>query len=302
MQAYDIIGDIHGYANELDALLETLGYKKVDRHTLHPQGRKVIFLGDYINRGPMIQKVLETVREMVDNGTALAILGNHELNAIRFHTIGSDGEYLRPHSEKNMKQLRATLAQFPDPGSFLEWIEWFAGLPLSIDLGGLRAVHACWDDDAIDELAGIGRLEGAILERYSRKGTPEKNTISRIVNGPGALLPEGYEHLTAGGTLRTDFRVKWWLDLNGLTCREAIFPDDSTVPDLPPRNIPITGYPADAPPTFFGHYARRGGAPAPIRSNLACLDYGPGKGGFLFAYRWDGESLVNPEKFVPGAK
>ncbi len=300
MQAYDIIGDIHGHADELHALLEKLGHRNGTAY--HTEGRKVIFLGDYIDRGPKIREALETVRGMVEAGSALAILGNHEINAMRFHTKGSDGEYLRSHDiAKNVKQHQATLTQFPDQTAWSGWIEWFAGLPLSLDLGHLRAVHACWDGQAVAEMKGIGRLEGATLEKYSLKDSPAYETISRLVNGPEAMLPVGYEHETADGTMRPEFRVKWWLDLKGLTCRQAIFPDNPGVPDLPPRDVPKTGYPEDAPPTFFGHYARKGGVPEPIRPNLACLDYGTGKGGFLCAYRWDGEQEIDPKKFVTTA-
>ena len=159
MQAYDIIGDTHGYADELHALLDKLGYRGSSRLTAHPDGRKVIFLGDYVDRGPKIREVLETVRTMVDGGTALAILGNHEINAMRFHTKGSDGEFLRPHTEKNVRQHRATLAQFPNVAEWEGWLDWFAGLPLSLDFGNLSAVHASWDNEAIAELSQIGRLE-----------------------------------------------------------------------------------------------------------------------------------------------
>jgi len=295
---YDIIGDIHGHADELHALLEMLGYRNGGGSYCHPEGRKAIFLGDYIDRGPKIREALETVRAMVEAGEALAILGNHEVNTMRLHTTGSDGQYLRSHSPKNLGQQKATADQFPDEAEWAGWIRWFAGLPLSLDLGGLRAVHACWDSEAIAEMNGSGRLEGATLEKYSRKGTPGHAAISRIVNGPEALLPEGYEHQTADGTMRSEFRVKWWADIRGMTCREAIFPDDPNIPDLPPRDIPETGYPADAPPTFFGHYSRKGGEPAPIRPDLACLDYGTAKGGFMCAYRWDGEAVIDPGKFI----
>jgi len=100
-QSYDIIGDIHGHSDELNALLETLGYRNIEKSRRHPDGRKVIFLGDYIDRGPKIREVLQTVGGMVDAGQALAILGNHEVNALRFETVGSDGQFLRPQSTKN---------------------------------------------------------------------------------------------------------------------------------------------------------------------------------------------------------
>jgi hypothetical protein len=60
MQKYDIIGDIHGHADPLQALLERLGYREVEGTYAHPD-RKVIFLGDYIDRGPEIRKVLQIV-------------------------------------------------------------------------------------------------------------------------------------------------------------------------------------------------------------------------------------------------
>lgn len=297
-QAYDIIGDIHGHADELRALLETLGYDNASGAYCHPEGRKIIFLGDYIDRGPKIREVLETVRRMVDTGEALAILGNHEVNAMRYGTIGSDGQPLRSHTSKNTAQHQATLDQFPEAQEWKSWLSWFAGLPLWLDLGSLRAVHACWDDAAMTVMTGASRLEGLTLEKCSRKGMPGYYAISRLANGPEGILPEGFTHRTADGTMRSEFRVKWWMDLEGLTCREAIFPENPTIPDLPPRDVPRTGYPDDAPPTFFGHYAKKDPVPAPVRPNLACLDYGTGKGGFLCAYRWDGEQAIDGGKFV----
>ena len=297
-QGYDIIGDIHGHADELVALLRALGYVKTGGAFRHPDGRKAIFVGDFIDRGPKIRQVLETVRSMVEAGSALAILGNHEMNAMRFHTLGKDGEPLRPHTSKNVGQHRATLEQFPDRDEWMGWIDWFAGLPLFLDLGRLRVVHACWDARAVEGTREIGRLENDVLEKYSRRGTTEYDVISQILNGPEALLPSGFGHRTADGIIRRAFRVKWWLDLTGMTCREAVFPSSDELPELPPVNIPATGYPQDGPPTFFGHYAVMDSKPLPVTRKLACLDYGSGKGGFLCAYRWDGEEEIEPAKFL----
>ena len=77
---YDLIGDIHGYADELVQLLETLGYQKAQGVYGHPE-RKVIFLGDFIDRGPKIRQVLEIVRPMVEEGNALAVMGRRELKS-----------------------------------------------------------------------------------------------------------------------------------------------------------------------------------------------------------------------------
>lgn len=80
----DLIGDIHGHADELIELLEKLGYSKQGTHYAHPK-RKVLFVGDYIDRGPKIRETLEIVKQMADNGSAIALMGNHEYNALCFH-------------------------------------------------------------------------------------------------------------------------------------------------------------------------------------------------------------------------
>ena len=82
---FDIIGDVHGCFDELVALLEQLGYS-VDRSTFAvtpPAGRKVVFLGDLVDRGPDTPSVLRLVRGMVDAGTALCVAGNHENKLVR---------------------------------------------------------------------------------------------------------------------------------------------------------------------------------------------------------------------------
>jgi hypothetical protein len=85
-QHYDLIGDIHGYADELVQLLQKLGYGLADGCYRHP-ARKVIFLGDFIDRGPKQGEVLQIVIPMVQQGSALAVMGNHEFNALAFHEL-----------------------------------------------------------------------------------------------------------------------------------------------------------------------------------------------------------------------
>ena len=60
----DLIGDVHGYADELEELLTKLGYSKKDNYYSHPE-RKALFVGDYIDRGPKIRETLEIVKKMV---------------------------------------------------------------------------------------------------------------------------------------------------------------------------------------------------------------------------------------------
>jgi len=85
---YDLIGDIHGHATELTRLLQHLGYIEDDHGFKHPS-RKVIFLGDFIDRGEKLvehKQLLSLVMEMVRSGNALAVMGNHEFNALAYHT------------------------------------------------------------------------------------------------------------------------------------------------------------------------------------------------------------------------
>ena len=77
---FDIIGDIHGCRSELESLLGKLGY---DNGAAHPEGRKVVFLGDLVDRGPDIPGVLRIVMKMVESGTALCLPGNHEMKLLR---------------------------------------------------------------------------------------------------------------------------------------------------------------------------------------------------------------------------
>jgi len=98
---YDIIGDIHGYATELKALLAKLGYEKINAAYQHPAGRKAVFVGDFIDRGPQIPETLAIVKAMCDQGHAFAVMGNHEYNAICFHTPHVEkGGFFRSHSKK----------------------------------------------------------------------------------------------------------------------------------------------------------------------------------------------------------
>lgn len=84
---YDIIGDIHGHARRLAQLLEKMEYRNVNGTYRHPDpDRMAIFVGDFIDRGPEIRETLSIVKHMVDNEAAHAVMGNHEYNALCFHT------------------------------------------------------------------------------------------------------------------------------------------------------------------------------------------------------------------------
>jgi len=90
---FDIIGDIHGCCDELEALLQRLGYASVSLGTAdplwgsltykHPEGRKAVFVGDLLDRGPRNLDVVRLVRNMIHGGSALCVPGNHDMKLMR---------------------------------------------------------------------------------------------------------------------------------------------------------------------------------------------------------------------------
>jgi protein phosphatase len=87
---FDIIGDVHGCADELEELLEKLGYTFAEkpegryrRMYSHPEGRKAFFVGDLVDRGPRILDSYELVKNMVVAGNAFCVPGNHDAKLLR---------------------------------------------------------------------------------------------------------------------------------------------------------------------------------------------------------------------------
>jgi hypothetical protein len=302
---YDLIGDIHGHADELVQLLDALGYGQSGGVYRRPD-RKMIFLGDFIDRGPQIRRVLEIVRPMVEAGHALAVMGNHELNALAYHTEDRDspGEHLRRHSPKNERQHRATLEQLTQE-ELLSYLGWFWTLPMWLDLDGLRAVHACWDDPAMSDIAGahqgLGGITAEFLHSACRKGNALFAPVEIILKGKEGKLPDGASFQDKDGHVRTEIRTRWYLPPDGHTYRTYALQSDAIDCDLGLHEAVIEAaapYPADAKPVFVGHYWLSAERPELLAGNVACLDYSVAKGGFLCAYRWDGEQTLCNENFV----
>lgn len=304
--SYDLIGDIHGYAEPLKRLLNLLGYKKTGDSFRHSEGRKVIFLGDFIDRGPAIRETLQIVKSMVDADQALAVMGNHEYNAICYHTPDGKGDFLRSRSKgdgKNTKQHRATLDAFADfPAEWEQWIEWFKELPFYLDLGNIRAVHASWNTDLVDSIKGQSLTDSGFLKRTAIEGTEEFSAIETLLKGVEVSLPEGNHYEDKEGFKRDKMRVKWWHSPVGKTFREVGMPYSESIPSamIPKETYSEwQPYSENEPPVFVGHYWMPGDwTPEPLASNVSCLDYSVAKDGALTAYRWDREREIDPAKFV----
>lgn len=296
---FDLIGDIHGHADALLKLLGKLGYsrhKGVWRHT----ERQAVFLGDFIDRGPMIRETLGIVRPMIDSGSAQAVMGNHELNALAFHTPDPDepGEFLRPHHEAHANQQAETRRQIP-PGELASYLAWFRTLPLWLDLDGLRVVHACWDASRMAKISGP--ITDEFLYSACRRSQPLFEPVETILKGKEVRLPPGVQFRDKDGHARQATRVKWYEPSRGHSYRTYAMASEPIESDEPlPEAVhqAAVPYPEDAKPVFIGHYWMNGPRPELLRHNVACLDWSVAKGGFLCAYRWDGERTLDQGKFV----
>ena len=187
---YDVIGDIHGHAAELRTLLRQLGYEERNGGYV-AEGRNAIFVGDFIDRGPAIREVLQIARAMVSRNGAYALLGNHEFNALCYHTPDGAGSFLRPHSTKNANQHQATVDQLvlPYPEEWRSYLQWFKDLPLFLEIDGLQVVHAAWDENAIRLVRGRSFYDPDFLAAAATKGTPEFTAVETYSKGQKLNYP-----------------------------------------------------------------------------------------------------------------
>jgi len=115
---FDIIGDVHGCCGELEQLLQQLGYQIVDKTSdsafwdfptyAHPEGRKAVFLGDLVDRGPRILDTLKLARNMVAAETALCVAGNHDIKLLK----KLNGKNVKINH--GLEQTLAEIAALPD--------------------------------------------------------------------------------------------------------------------------------------------------------------------------------------------
>jgi protein phosphatase len=116
---FDIIGDIHGCFDELQALLQQLGYQisvhqepVISYDVSHPQGRKAVFLGDLVDRGPNVPAVLRIIMDMVTAGTALCIPGSHDVKLLR--KLNGRNVNLTHGIVETLQQLEAESVEFKE--------------------------------------------------------------------------------------------------------------------------------------------------------------------------------------------
>lgn len=320
MTAYDLIGDVHGHADELEILLNRMGYRKHLGVWKNPE-RTAVFLGDFIDRGPRQIDTLKIARGMIDGGHALAVMGNHEFNAVAFQMEDptEPGHHLRRRIPKHYAQHQAFLSEIGENSSeHVAWTDWFLTLPLWLDLGELRVVHACWHPGIITRTEKL--LNGNLLTRevmpeacrrgaegrdsYAPDGSPPDcgselfHCVETLLKGLEVALPDGNAFKDEGGHLRRSARVRWWLD-SPATYREGSLTAGNDASDLPDTLLPIDVLPGHdgASPVFIGHYWLSGDH-VPLTPKVASVDYSVARKGPLVAYRWQGESELISSNYI----
>jgi hypothetical protein len=297
---YDVIGDIHGHAEVLRRLLLQMDYREEEGVFRHPD-RRVIFVGDFVDRGPEQREVMRIAKKMCEAGTALAVMGNHEFNALGWAEPDGAGDFLRPHTPQNREQHQEFLRQIGEGSTaHKEALDWFRALPVWLDLPGLRVVHACWHwpaQQALHPHLDVSqRFTRDGLHQASRKGSGAYHAAEVLLKGPEALLPGGRFFRDKQGHIRHEARLRWW-DPGATTLRKAALGmegDEESLPDLAVKTEYLY---RERVPVFFGHYWLKG-VPSISSDYAVCLDFSVAKEGFLTAYRWSGEKVLLPNNIV----
>ena len=148
---------------------------------------------------------------MVDAGTARPVMGNHELNALLYHTKGPDGEWLRSHEDKHTSQHQATLDQIAlsDTVEWKDWLDWMLQLPLWLNLGSCRVVHAASDDAAVRACGTQDTVARMTLTKAAQRRTQEGGAVDWLLKGPEYKLGDGTFFVDKEGFMRTSVRAKW---------------------------------------------------------------------------------------------
>lgn len=320
MKHYDVIGDVHGQAGKLEALLRKMGYAKRQGAWRHSE-RVALFVGDFIDRGPLQLETLSIVRSMREAGSALAVMGNHELNAIGWATPDDlrQGRYLRRRDgakgARNLLHHKEFLAQVgSDSAEHRALVDWFLTLPLWLDLPGLCVAHACWHPKAIETLKRAlgpsGLLSRPALQQALSKGhgpmggasAPSGelsvfDAVELVCKGVEIDLPAGGSYVDQDGITRSRVRSRWW-DAKALSFKSAALLDQGAIDALPDAPIPESAKveTPEGKAVFFGHYWMSG-VPSVLEGGVVCVDYSAARDGPLVAYRFDGEKTLSAERF-----
>ncbi len=217
----DIIGDVHG---EIDALTSLLRHLDYDSDGIHPDNRRLVFVGDLTDRGPDSPAVVDLVQRLVNAGRAQCLLGNHELN-ILLGQQKHDNHWFFGEPWALDGSDEPTAAILADDSIRSKVVEFFSSLPLVLQREDLRVVHACWDDSMVGIAEGADDVINLYKEHCKRIATQHTDSeLDEIDRGldhqnlnPVMILCSGKERrvqkpFISSGKLRYEQRVPWWDD------------------------------------------------------------------------------------------
>ena len=206
---------------------------------------------------------------------AMAVMGNHEFNAIGWAAQNNDGKFLRSHSEKNARQHSTFLRQIEEHSSdHQDAVGWFRSLPIWLDLPGLRVVHACWHEPSRKALMPFldeaGRFtEEGILESY-RHGSNAHAAVEILLKGPEERLPAGIHFFDKDGHKRQEVRLRWW-DQDATTFRRAALGMDGREDEIPDSKLPRDYRYHEGKPVFLAIIGSRTGPELRRRTRRASI-------------------------------
>ncbi|MFT5758557.1 MAG: hypothetical protein ACI9LM_003299 [Alteromonadaceae bacterium] len=268
------IGDVHAQHTKLEALLTEIDFVDTDPESACERA-KLVFIGDLIDNkvtdDDQHVATLQTIHTLQKNKHAFCLLGNHEFNAVGWASKNANGEFCRPHNDKNTKQHRAFLnAVGEGSAEHNRWIYWFKSLPLFLSFETVNAIHACWDEQAIERLKPYLNADHSLKEVHWIDAFNEQHELfelcEALLKGPERTLPDGEFFIDKTGTKRTQERVKWWHEYQG--------------------NKPVV----------IGHYTLTE-RPEPLTNKVVCVDYNAAKDdNVLVAYRVDAHLDENDEQ------
>lgn len=250
----DIVGDVHGDLAALSNLMRQLGYEE---DGFHPQGRRLVFVGDLTDRGPDSPTVVETVRGLIQAGRAQCVLGNHELNIMLGHQKFDNGWFFGKKFYDGVTGQHVIQHLMTEPAAREDLVAFFSTLPLVLQREDVRVVHACWQpemvamaSEATDVIKlyeqhrfniNLGLAIRSDLKDWQKEQRHQNlNPVKVLTSG---LEVKAEEPIEASGKTRNLDRYPWWQD----------YRDDAIC--------------------FFGHYSQPYGQPrGPQRA--ICVDFG----------------------------
>jgi protein phosphatase len=187
---FDIIGDVHGCADELELLLAKLGYELTSAGYAHPAGRKAVFLGDLVDRGPRVLDTLRIASMMVHSGTALCVPGNHD-DKFRRKLLGK-----QVHITHGLEQTLAELEALPEEqrkATTEELISFLDSLigHYVLDGGRLVVAHAGMKAEYQGRASGRVRefaLYGETTGETDEFGLPVRHNWAAEYRGPAMVV------------------------------------------------------------------------------------------------------------------